>query len=136
MNLRENYNKELQKVLQDEAKKAALAKGTVFSPKNNDTGNRTFNDQGFTIFVQKVKVEKLPKLDFEGSVLKYATTEQNVLKKKKKTERIKNAEHLETDPFDAIRGNENNDGYFFQPKIEQDNINLGVKCIKSDTLNG
>ena len=113
MNLRENYNKELQKVLQEEAKKAALEKGTIYSPKN-DTGTRTFNDQGFTIFVQKVKVEKLPKIDFEGSVLKYQTTEPSVLKKKKKsTHRLNNKQDLDTDPFDAIRGNENNDGYFF-----------------------
>lgn len=44
MNLRDRYNKELRKGLQEEARAAALAKGSVFNQKTLDTGNRTFND--------------------------------------------------------------------------------------------
>lgn len=38
-----------------------------------ETGTKTYNDEGQTLFVQKVKIEKLPRLDFEGGSLKYVT---------------------------------------------------------------
>ena len=83
--------------------------------------------------MQNVKIDKLPKLDFEDSVLKYATL-ANV--QKKATQRLakKNVE-TEEDAFDLLRG-EDNESYFFEPKILQENIKHGVKCAKFEMLNG
>jgi len=46
MNLRARYNEELRKGLEDEAKKNAAAKGSVFTKNMVSNGNRTYNDEG------------------------------------------------------------------------------------------
>ena len=85
------------------------------------------------MFVQNVKIDRLPKLDFESSVLEYATQPSQ---SKKLTQKIaKKQSEAEMDIFGSYRDHDN-ENYFFQPKIEQENIRKGVKFSSSELLNG
>ena len=134
LNLRERYNEELRKGLEDEAKKEAISKGSVFTKNMLSAGNKTYNDEGQTLFIKNVKVDKLPKLDFENSVLNYAT--QPSLTRKVTKKLVAKQSETEIDTFSAVRGDNDFENYFFEPKIEQEKMQRGVKFMSSEILNG